>query len=171
MECSVCRKAVHPHATVHLVCSDVYCKPCLKSSFLRVDKDESLFPPMCHRQLIDISIVDADFSVDELTAYQSAKLELTSMNRVYCAILECSKIIPMLQGTTDSASCEAFCAETCMHCKVLAHNVRYPADQARQSLISLANEQVWKPCFGCGAIVSQYEGCHLSDTYCHPSCK
>lgn len=49
---------------------------------------------MCHRQLIDISIVDADFSVDELTAYRSSKLELTSMDRVYCVSLECAKITP-----------------------------------------------------------------------------
>ena len=49
VECSVCGEAVHPHATVRLVCSDVYCKPCLKSFFLRVAKDKSLFPPTCHR--------------------------------------------------------------------------------------------------------------------------
>ena len=69
VECIVCRESVHPHSTVPLVCSDIYCKPCLKSFFLRVTKDESLFPPKCHRQPIDISTIEADFSVEDLTAY------------------------------------------------------------------------------------------------------
>ena len=69
VECSVYGEAVHPHTTIRLVCNDVYCKPYLKSFFLRVAKDESLFPPIYYRQLIDISTIKADFSVDKLTAY------------------------------------------------------------------------------------------------------
>ncbi|MCJ1460912.1 hypothetical protein MMC28_011294 [Mycoblastus sanguinarius] len=159
VECSVCGEAVHPHATVRLVCGDVYCKSCLKSFFLRVAKDESLFPPTCHRQLIDISTIEADFSVDELIAYRSAELEFTSTDRVYCASPECAKFIPMPQRTADCASCEACSAGTCMHCKALAHDGGCPADEARQSLINFANEQGWKPCFGCGEMVFRYEGC------------
>lgn len=159
VECSVCGEAVHPHATVRLVCSDIYCKPCLKSFFLSVGKDESLFPPTCHRHPIDISTIEADFSVDELTAYRSAELEFTSTNRVYCASPECAKFISMSQRTADRASCEACSAGTCIHCKALAHDGGCPADEARQSLINFADEQGWKPCFGCGEMVFRYEGC------------
>ena len=159
VECSVCGEAVHPHATVRLVCRDVYCKPCLKSFFLRVAKDESLFPPTCHRQAIDISTNKADFSVEELTAYRSAELDFTSTDRVYCASLECAKFIPMPQRTADCASCETCSSGTCMHFKALAHNGRCPADEARQSLVNFADEQGWKPCFGCGEMVFRYEGC------------
>ncbi|KAH6664600.1 hypothetical protein B0J14DRAFT_493326, partial [Halenospora varia] len=122
VECSVCGESVHPYATVRLVCSDVYCKPCLKSFFLRVAKDESLFPPKCHRQPIDISTIEADFLVEELTAYRSAELEFTSTDRVYCADPECAKFIPMPQRTSDCASCKACSAGTCMHYKALAHD-------------------------------------------------
>jgi IBR domain, a half RING-finger domain len=159
VECSVCGEAVHPHATVRLVYSDVYCKPCLKSFFLRVAKDESLFLPTCHRQAIDISTIEADFSVEELTAYQSAELEFSSTDRVYCANPECAKFIPMPQRALDCASCEACSAGTCIHCKALAHEGGCPADEARQSLINFADEQGWKPCFGCGKMVFRYEGC------------
>ena len=131
VECSVCGEAFHPHATVRLVRSDVYCKPCLKSFFLLIAKDESLFPPTCHRQPIDISTIKADFSVNELTAYRSAELEFTSTDRVFCASPECAKFIPMPQRTADCASCEACNAGTCMHCKALAHDGGCPADEAR----------------------------------------
>lgn len=159
VECIVCGQSVHPHSTVRLVCNDVYCKPCLKSFFLRVTKDESLFPPKCHRQPIDISTIEADFSVEELTAYRSAEQEFTSTDRVYCADPECAKFIPMPQRTPDCASCEACSGETCMHCRALAHDGDCPADEARQGLIDFADEQGWKPCFGCGEMVFRYEGC------------
>ena len=141
VECSVCGDAVHPDATVRLVCNDVYCKPCLKAFFLRVANDESLFPPKCHRLLIDISTIEADFSVNELTAYRSAELKFTSTGRVYCASPVCAKFIPTAQRTIDRASCGACSAETCMHCKARAHDGGCPADEARQSLINFANEQ------------------------------
>jgi hypothetical protein len=159
VECSVCGKAVHAHATVRLVCNDVYCKPCLKSFFLRVTKDEILFPPTCHHQAIDISTIEADFSLEELTAYQSAELEFTSLDRIYCASPACAKFIPMSQPTSVCASCEACSAGTSMHCKALAHDGRFHADEARESLIKFADEQGWKPCFGCGEMVFRYEGC------------
>jgi hypothetical protein len=159
VECSVCGEAVHPHTTVRLACNDLYCKPCLKSFFLRVAKDESLFPPTCHRQAIDISTIEASFSVEELTAYRSAELEFTSMDRVYCADPECAKFIPISQRTPDLASCEACSAGTCIHCRALRHDGGCPADEARQSLIAFADEQGWKPCVGCGEMVVRYEGC------------
>ncbi|KAI9047423.1 hypothetical protein LZ554_008867 [Drepanopeziza brunnea f. sp. 'monogermtubi'] len=159
VECSVCGEAVHPHATVRLACGDVYCKPCLKSFFLRVAKDESLFPPKCCRHAIDISTIEADFSIEELSAYRSAELEFTSTDRVYCARPECAKFIPMPQRTADRASCEACGAGICMHCKAPAHDGGCPADEAKQSLIKFADEQGWKPCFGCGEMVFRYEGC------------
>ncbi|KFY69205.1 hypothetical protein V496_00436 [Pseudogymnoascus sp. VKM F-4515 (FW-2607)] len=159
LECVVCGESAHPHTTVRLACSDVYCKPCLKSFFLRVTKDEGLFPPTCHSHPIDISVIKADFSFEELTAYRSAELEFTSRDRVYCADQECAKFIPMPQRTPDCASCEACSAKTCMHCKALAHDGGCPADEARQSLITFADELGWKPCFGCGEMVSRHEGC------------
>jgi hypothetical protein len=114
-----------------LVCSDVYYKPCLKSFFLRVAKDESLFPLTCHRYAINISTIEADFLVEELTAYRSAELEFTSTDRVYYANPDYAKFIPMSQRTPDCASCKAYSARTCIHYKALAHKGGCLADEAR----------------------------------------
>ncbi len=159
VECIVCGESVHPHATVRLECRDIYCKPCLKSFFLRVAKDEGLFPPKCCRKPIDISTIEAEFSAGELAAYRSAELEFTSMDRVYCADPECAKFIPIPQRTPDYASCEGCSARTCMYCKTLAHDGVCPADETKQSLTKFAEEQGWKPCYGCGEMVFRYEGC------------
>lgn len=157
--CSVCGDSVHPQFTVRLRCGDVYCKPCLKSFFLRVIKDETLFPPRCHREPIEVSTIEADFSPEESTAYRRAVLELISTDRVYCADRECGEFIWMPQRTHDFASCEACSADTCIHCKAVAHDGGCPVDEARQSLIQFANEQGRKPCFECGEMVFRYEGC------------
>ena len=159
VQCIVCGESVHPHTTVRLVCNDIYCKPCLKSFFLRVAKDESLFPPKCHRQPIDISTIETDFSVEELAAYRSAELEFTSTDRIYCADPACAKFIPDPQRTPARASCGACGGKTCMHCKAPAHDGECPADETRQNLIDFADEQGWKSCFGCGEMVCRYEGC------------
>lgn len=159
VQCSVCGDSFHPHTTVRLVCNDIYCKPCLKFFFLRAAKDESLFPPKCHRQMIDLSTIEADFSTEELTAYRSAEIEYTSTDRVYCADPECSNFILPKQRNPDHASCEVCGATTCMHCKALAHDGGCPADEARNLLIQFSEEQGWKSCFGCGEMVYRYEGC------------
>lgn len=140
VECIVCGEFAYPHTIVRLECGDVYCKLCLKSFFLRAAKDKTLFPPKCHRQAINILTIKADFSAEELTAYQNTKLEFLSMDRVYYTALECAKFIPMLQRTPNYASCEAYSTTTCIHCKAIAHNGGCPADKARQSLIDFANE-------------------------------
>ncbi|KAL3420382.1 IBR finger domain-containing protein [Phlyctema vagabunda] len=159
VQCSVCADSVYPHLSVRLACDDIYCKTCLKAFFLRVSKDESLFPPKCHRKTIDISIIEAEFSVEEMAAYRNAELEFISTDRVYCADPECAKFIPMPQRTPDRAFCMACAGETCMYCKKIAHYGGCAADEARQSLIDFADEQGWKSCVGCGEMVFRYEGC------------
>ncbi|CZT05213.1 uncharacterized protein RCO7_05373 [Rhynchosporium graminicola] len=153
VDCSVCGDAFHPHATVCLACNDVYCKPCLKSFFMRVTKDESLFPPKCHRQAIDISTIETDFSVEELKTYRDAEQEFTSTNRVYCADPECAKFIIMTQRAMDRASCENCGTSTCMHCKAPAHDGWCPVDERKETLLKFADKQGWKACFGCAVDV------------------
>ncbi|CZS90840.1 uncharacterized protein RAG0_01735 [Rhynchosporium agropyri] len=149
----VCGDAFHPHATVRLACNDVYCKPCLKFFFMRVTKDESLFPPKCQRQAIDISTIETDFSVEELKTYRDAEQEFTSTNRVYCADPECAKFIIVTQRAMDRASCENCGTSTCMHCKAPAHDGWCPVDERKETLLKFADKQGWKACFGCAVDV------------------
>lgn len=159
VECSVCGDSVHPHTTVRLACNDVYCKTCLISFFLRVTKDETLFPPKCHGKPIDFSTVEAYLSAEELATYRNAELEYTSTDRAYCAEPRCAKFIPPENRHPDYASCANCGAGTCLHCKALAHDGICPEDESRKSLVQFADEQGWKSCFGCGEMVFRYEGC------------
>ncbi len=70
---------------MRLACGDIYCKLCLKIFFLRVARDESLFPPRRHHQLLDLSLIEADLSAEELDVYRQAEMEFSSTDRFYCA--------------------------------------------------------------------------------------
>jgi len=143
---------------VRLVYSNIYCKLYLKSFFLHITKDESLFLPKYYRQPIDISTIEADFLVEDLTAYRSTELEFTSTDKVYYADPEYARFIPILQRTPDCTSCKACSSQTYIYYKVLVYNRDCPADKARQGLINFADKQGWKPCFGYGKIVFRYKG-------------
>lgn len=127
---------------------------------MRVAKDENLFPPKCHRQPIDISSIEADFSPEELKAYRVAELELTCTDRMYCTSPTCGTFIPAHQRDIDYGTCEACAARTYLHCKALARDGSCGVDESRQELIELARGQGWMPCFGCGEMIFRFEGCN-----------
>lgn len=157
--CTVCTEPTPPHAMVRLLCGDIYCTPCLRSFLLRVIKDESLFPPKCHRKRIEKSTIETVLSNEELQIYQTAELEYTSADRVYCANGECASFILPHHRNLDCAFCTACNSKTCLNCKALAHQGACAADEVRESLIVCAEQLGWKACFGCGEMVSRDEGC------------
>lgn len=160
VECVVCGEHALPHNAVDLKCGDTFCRPCLKSFFMRVAKDETLFPPKCHRQAIDISAIEGDFSPEELKVYRAAELEFVSTDRIYCANLTCGVFIPAHQRNADRGSCDACTFVTCIRCKLLAHDGSCSVDESKQELLEFARGQGWMQCFGCGEMIFRYEGCN-----------
>ncbi len=160
VECVVCGEYALPHNTVDLECGDTFCRPCLKSFFMRVTKDETLFPPKCHRQAIDISAIEGDFSPEELKVYRAAELEFVSTDRIYCANRTCGVFIPAHQRNADHGSCDGCAFVTCIRCKLLAHDGSCIVDDSKQELLEFARGQGWMQCFGCGEMIFRYEGCN-----------
>ena len=131
-----------------LVRSDVYCKLCLKSFLLRVAKDESLFPPKCHHQAVDISTIEAELSFDELTAYRSAELKFTSNDTVDITALIQSAlssfpkrneptIMPFVKPVVPKLVCTA----------------------KHQLMMGFAQQNQGRAFFECGEMVIRYDGC------------
>ncbi|CZR70265.1 uncharacterized protein PAC_20166 [Phialocephala subalpina] len=102
VQCSVCGEAVYPHFAVRL--------PCLKSFFLRVTKDESLIPPKCHRQPIDISTIKEDFLVWNLLA----RIESTVLIQIAPSLFPCRseqqiappRVVAMAQELQANYECD-----------------------------------------------------------------
>ena len=168
VECSICRDDFYPHATTRLQCGHLYCKACLKAFYLRVTKDETLYPPNCCKKPIDFSFIHSELSAKEIEAYQNAQEEFSSLKRVYCANVTCGKFIPASNRTPDQALCDACNVTTCVYCGALEHVGPCPSDEVREALVKFAETQGWMACYSCGQMVFRSEGCdHI--TYVQPS--
>lgn len=162
VECVACGENIHPKDAVSLSCNHIYCKVCLQSLFVRATTDESLFPPKCCRQPIDLSLTKTILSAEELIEFEEAKIEFTTTNRIYCAEVDCGKFIPPhnVYPNRECAVCTKCEAETCVHCKKLAHEGECAADEALQGVLTLATGQGWQRCQGCNTMIERDHGCN-----------
>ncbi|KAF8858471.1 ariadne RING finger [Acephala macrosclerotiorum] len=165
VDCVACGDAFQLSGLVRCPCGDLYCPECLKSLFVRATTDEALFPPRCCRQTIPLSAIESELSDESLSNFNSAAIEFSTTNRTYCVRTDCGKFIPPDHIHSSRAVCLHCRAETCAHCKGALHSGDCPKDQALQALLTLAEEERWRRCFGCNAMVELNTGCN------HITCK
>lgn len=158
--CCVCLEHFRHEDVTSLQCEHSYCHPCLKGLFMRATNDESLFPPRCCRQMIPISLVDAELSDNDRERFENAKIEFSTTERVYCSNSNCAKFIrpSLIQG--DRAQCDRCGSITCAMCKRASHVGDCPLDTALQGTLALAQSQGWQRCFACRTLVELDIGCN-----------
>lgn len=153
------------HEAIRVPCGDIYCSNCLKAIFLHATKDQILFPPRCCRQEISLDLAAPTMSSEEVEMFHNAQIEFATTNRTYCSNTNCGKfILPALVGH-DRATCSHCGTSTCIHCKGTSHFDECPNDDDLQATLALAQEQGWRRCHLCGAIVELAQGCN------HITCK
>jgi hypothetical protein len=65
-------------------CQHEYCRSCLEALFKASITDESLFPPRCCRQPINLSTARLFLKSDLVHLYEKKKIEFETPNRTYC---------------------------------------------------------------------------------------
>lgn len=135
------------------VCEHSYCQACLKGHFMRAISDESLFPPRCCRQMIPISLVDAELSDNDRERFENANVEFSTMDRVYCSNTDCANFIRPSLIKGDKAEYGRCGSITCAMCKRASHIGDCPLDTALQETLALAQTQGWQRCFACRTLV------------------
>lgn len=80
--CCVCLEHFRYDDVTSLECEHSYCHACLKGHFIRAINDESLFPPRCCRQMISISLIDAELSDNDRERFEDAKIEFSTRESV-----------------------------------------------------------------------------------------
>jgi hypothetical protein len=158
--CSVCRTKFQAYKIVRLGCKHIYCTECLKRLFLLSVKDEALFPPRCCRQEIPLERVAAALLPEEMESFQAAKIEYSVKDRTYCSNSDCARFIPPSQIVADRATCANCDEETCAYCKGEFHDGECPEDRAMQATLALAEEEGWRRCHSCRAMVELTYGCN-----------
>ncbi|QMW33268.1 hypothetical protein G4B84_008699 [Aspergillus flavus NRRL3357] len=91
--CVACRDEVEFVNIARVPCCHEYCRSCLEDLFNASMTDESLFPPRCCRQPINVNIARIFLKSDLIQRYEKKKIEFETPNRTYCYAPECSTFI------------------------------------------------------------------------------
>ncbi|KAF2663814.1 hypothetical protein BT63DRAFT_444285 [Microthyrium microscopicum] len=164
--CVACYSQLPLGDIIRTPCGDHYCGDCLKELFLLATKDENYFPPRCCRQKVPIELITPVLSPEELKAFQSASIEFTTKNRLYCSNVGCGKFLaPPTASGLDVVTCDKCLSQTCIQCKKAEHTGDCPEDEALQATLVLAAEMNWQRCNACKSMIELDTGCY------HMRCK
>ena len=158
--CVACRDEVEFVNIARVPCRHEYCRSCLEDLFNSSMTDESLFPPRCCRQPINVGIARIFLKYDLIQRYEKKKIEFETPNRTYCYTPECSTFINTSHIEDEVATCPNCSRTTCTSCKGRAHLGDCPSDSATQDLLALAQESGWQRCYSCWRLVELVHGCN-----------
>lgn len=160
--CVACGEETEFYKVARIPCGHEYCRPCLAQPFELSMSDESLFPPRCDQQEIQVERVSFFLPGDLIKRYQAAYAELSTKNKVYCHDIRCNKWIPptSLDYDKDAATCIRCSKTTCVICKGPSHTGDCLDDTALRQLVDTAENSQWQRCYQCTRFVELGTGCN-----------
>ncbi|PHH74404.1 hypothetical protein CDD80_3099 [Ophiocordyceps camponoti-rufipedis] len=117
-------------------CKHEYCRECLASLFQTSMTDESLFPPRCCNQPIDVELNRVFLPSSLVYAFKEKKIELETPNRTYCHVPTCSAFITVEHIKSDIGTCGRCGKQTAT--AVVDRDFDAPDDAHRAQLIEEA---------------------------------
>ncbi|PYH29936.1 BRcat and Rcat domain-containing protein [Aspergillus neoniger CBS 115656] len=164
--CVACRELIDFVNVFRAPCRHEYCRSCLADLFESSMTDESLFPPRCCRQPIDLTTARIFLKSDLVEQYQKKKVEYETPNRTYCYSSNCGAFIDISHISGEVATCPDCGHTTCANCKGRAHTGDCPDDSSLQQLLATAQENGWQRCFSCWRVVELSYGCNHMICHC-----
>jgi hypothetical protein len=159
-QCVACGDDAEFFNVARVPCQHEYCRSCLEALFKASMTDESLFPPRCCRQPINLSTARIFLKSDLVQLYEKKKIEFETPNRTYCYSTGCSVFIDQSYIDGEVATCPDCQHTTCTNCKGRAHTGDCPNDSAMQQLLLAAQENGWQRCYSCWRLVELDHGCN-----------
>ncbi|KAL2438936.1 hypothetical protein ABEF95_015025 [Exophiala dermatitidis] len=160
LRCVACHENKKYFDVIEAPCGHGYCKPCLQELFDLSTKDESLFPPRCCRQPLELQDVHIFLTKEIKDRFERAKVEFSTADRTYCSDPSCSAFIPAAAYQGDVATCIDCGTRTCITCKAGAHTGDCPNDSALRETLALATASGWQRCYSCGRLIELDVGCN-----------
>ena len=159
-KCMACHEMKHFFDIIQVSCGHDYCRDCVTELFNLATTDESLFPPRCCRQEIEVDMVFDFLNPDLLDRFSRKAVEFRTVNRTYCVSSSCSKFIIPADIQNDVATCSACLRRTCTVCKREAHQGNCPNDTALQQVLKAAIANGWQRCPSCRQMIELDHGCN-----------
>lgn len=159
-QCVACQEQTEFVNVARAPCQHEYCHPCLEDLFKASLTDESLFPPRCCQQPINMNIARIFLKSDLIEQYEKKKIKFKTPNRTYCYYSECGAFINTSHINSEVATCPSCGHTTYTNCKGRAHIGDCPNDTAMQQLLATTEENGWQRCYSCWRIVELDHGCN-----------
>ncbi|PMB73250.1 putative E3 ubiquitin-protein ligase ARI5 [Beauveria bassiana] len=169
VECVSCLDDFAKKDLVKVVCHS-YCTDCFVRLITAACANEQQWPPKCCLNQIPFRTVLANIPSDLKTTFDErrSEWEVPIAERVYCHVSECSVMIP--PKNINLAKRVARCSQnhsTCTICRRPAHGKNEcPEDQEMNMTNRLAEEEGWKRCSKCRALVEHREACQHMTCRC-----
>ncbi|KAH7921836.1 hypothetical protein BV22DRAFT_1038165 [Leucogyrophana mollusca] len=161
--CVVCQDPIY-NAEVRAPCGHFYGIDCVTDLFQSATRDETLYPPRCCRQIIDVAQVERHLSADLVRLFREKAVEFGTLKRVYCATPTCSRFLgPLYEGFfTKFYTCPARdCAtKTCGKCRAShAERQSCTTDNSSDEILAFSRRAGWARCPGCAQMIELNMGC------------
>ncbi|KAL7942234.1 hypothetical protein V8C42DRAFT_162163 [Trichoderma barbatum] len=169
VECVSCLDDVPMKDTVKVPCHS-YCHDCFIRLVTAAVQNEQQWPPKCCLNQIPFKTVLKSIPDDLKKTFheRSSEWEIPVSERVYCHVPGCGVWIK--PGKISLAKRQARCERnhvTCTICRGQAHgNNDCPQDQDLNMTNLLAEEEGWKHCYSCRALVEHKEACQHMTCRC-----
>ncbi|UKZ73129.1 hypothetical protein TrVFT333_000770 [Trichoderma virens FT-333] len=169
VECVSCLDDVPVKDTVKVPCHS-YCRDCFVRLITAAVQNEQQWPPKCCLNQIPFKTVLKNIPDDLKKTFheRSSEWEIPVSERVYCHVPDCGVWIK--PGKISLARRQARCERnhiTCTICRGQAHgNDDCPQDQDLNLTNLLAEEEGWKHCYSCHALVEHKEACQHMTCRC-----
>lgn len=125
---------------------------------------ESIWPVKCCLEEISHEIILKNINSSLAKKFTMIALErrVKVEDRIYCNKPKCGAWIPntMIKKSINCASCPKCKTKVCITCRNKSHSKsECPQDEHLRATIQLAEENGWKQCYNCNALVERKWGC------------
>lgn len=173
-ECISCFDDLPLNELVLLDCSHHYCKTCFVQLVTTSLGNGSQFPPKCCLSEIPLKTIVTSISPELLDVYRekAAEYRTPAGERWYCPSPTCSRFIPRKGfGSGLNSSFQRKCpycnTKICALCRGAAHAIgqECPQDFGLEATLDFAEQEGWRRCIKCNAMVELTVGCrHMTCT-------
>lgn len=179
VECVSCLDDFHPKEVIKVPCHN-YCRDCFTRLITAAVQNEQQWPPKCCLNEIPFRTIHRYINSDLKHTFQerAKEWEIPISERIYCSQADCSLWVKPQQ--VDHNKNQGRCDNghlTCSICRGANHDGgECPQDNDLHLTNLLAEEEGWKRCYRCNALVEHREACqHMTcrcgAEFCYVCCR
>ncbi|KAI0824144.1 hypothetical protein BC628DRAFT_1275651, partial [Trametes gibbosa] len=144
-------------------CGHTFHRDCMKKMFRNAMVDESLYPPKCCKEPIELAEVQQHFAPSLVEALSRRARELSTPNRVYCSNRRCSTFLSAVTTSPTPLYCPECHSSTCASCKQPAHmgkRMCTPSSSDDYAVLEFGRSKNWQRCPSCQHLIELEVGCY-----------